>query len=55
MQRRSSSAHPLGWLTIVGLACLASTAFLRRALRRDANLPDRIYRSDSDLEKSCYN
>ena len=53
MAHRSSPVRPIGWLTIVGLACLASTALLRRSQRR-LSVPERVYRRDSDVQKRCY-
>ena len=54
MARLRNPARPIGWLTVVGLVCLASTALIHRAKRSTIKLPRYVYRNASDLERQCY-
>ena len=53
----SRSLHRLSWLAALGVACLASSAALRRRLlERDEGmaLPERLYRRTDDLLQNLF-
>jgi hypothetical protein len=50
----SSQIHRLSWLTALGLACLASSAVLRRRLPEQTTLPEYLYRRTDDFLQQLF-